>query len=98
MVFFLIIFQSNCQRTNQHGCGNEWNNCEIVLQYMCSDNIRDGTTTNTIPDQPSNCLNNDCNRDIRFGMHEDYGEVFFFLYVFCNHFCFKVLVAFSTSR
>jgi len=58
--------------TNQHGCGNEWNNCEIVLQYMCNDNIRDGTTTNTIPEQPSNCLNNDCNRDIRFGMHEDY--------------------------
>jgi len=58
--------------TNQHGCGNEWNTCEIVIQYMCSPNLRDGTTTNTIPEQPSNCLNNDCNRDIRFGMHEDY--------------------------
>lgn len=58
--------------TNQHGCGNEWNDCQIVLQYMCSPNLRDGTTTNTIPEQPSNCLNNDCNRDIRFGMHEDY--------------------------
>lgn len=39
---------------------------------MCSSNLRDGTTTNTIPEQPSNCANNDCNRDIRFGMHEDY--------------------------
>jgi hypothetical protein len=64
-------------RTNQHGCGNEWNDCQIVIQYMCSPNLRDGTTTNTIPQQPSNCLNNDCNRDIRFGMHEDYGEAHF---------------------
>lgn len=58
--------------TNQHGCGNEWNDCQIILQYMCSPNLRDGTTTNTIPEQPSNCLDNNCNRDIRFGMHEDY--------------------------
>eukprot|EP00045_Choanoeca_perplexa_P015661 m.200161 g.200161 ORF g.200161 m.200161 type:complete len:596 (+) comp17050_c0_seq13:161-1948(+) len=58
--------------TNQHGCGNDDNHCEIVVQYMCHDNVRDGVTTRTIPQQPTNCLNNDCNTDIRYGMHEDY--------------------------
>lgn len=58
--------------TNQHGCGNDYTECEIVIQYMCSDNLRDGVTTRTIPNQPSNCLNNDCNKDVRYGMHEDY--------------------------
>ncbi|EGD81580.1 hypothetical protein PTSG_02295 [Salpingoeca rosetta] len=58
--------------TNQHACGNDYNDCQIVIQYMCSDNLRDGVTTRTIPDQPSNCLNNDCNTDVRYGMHEDY--------------------------
>lgn len=75
----LSFLEFNQFRTNQHGCGNEWNDCQIILQYMCSNNLRDGTTTNTIPDQPSNCLNNDCNRDIRFGMHEDYGNFFGFI-------------------
>lgn len=58
--------------TNQHGCGMSNNDCQIVIQYMCSDKLRDGVTTRTIPDQPSNCLNNDCNNDVRYGMHETY--------------------------
>jgi len=60
------------QWTNQHGCGNSINGCEMVVQYMCSENLRDGVTTRTIPDQPTNCLNNDCNTDVRYGMHESY--------------------------
>eukprot|EP00056_Hartaetosiga_gracilis_P013768 m.231079 g.231079 ORF g.231079 m.231079 type:complete len:1329 (-) comp13895_c4_seq1:92-4078(-) len=66
--------------TNQHGCGNDHNDCQIVIQYMCHDNLRDGVTTRTIPDQPSNCLNNDCNTDVRYGMHEDYDY-----YTNCKH-------------
>ncbi|GFO01892.1 protein dd3-3-like, partial [Plakobranchus ocellatus] len=31
--------------TNQHSCHNQNNHCELVLQYMCHDNVRDGTTT-----------------------------------------------------
>eukprot|EP00730_Choanoeca_flexa_P007634 TRINITY_DN12364_c0_g1_i1.p1 TRINITY_DN12364_c0_g1~~TRINITY_DN12364_c0_g1_i1.p1 ORF type:complete len:1352 (+),score=367.27 TRINITY_DN12364_c0_g1_i1:132-4187(+) len=58
--------------TNQHGCGNDHAHCEIVIQYMCHDNVRDGVTTRTIPQQPTNCLNDDCNTDVRYGMHEDY--------------------------
>ena len=39
---------------------------------MCDDRLRDGATTRTIPEQPSDCANNDCNNDVRYGMHEDY--------------------------
>lgn len=38
---------------------------------MCSANLRDGTDTREIPKSNSQCANNDCNRDLRFGMHED---------------------------
>lgn len=58
--------------TVQHGCGSDVNNCQIIVQYMCDDRLRDGVTTRTIPEQPSNCQNYDCNNDVRFGMHEDY--------------------------
>ncbi|XP_033116568.1 protein DD3-3-like [Anneissia japonica] len=58
--------------TNQHSCGDQNSHCEIILQYMCGDWIRDGTTTSTIPDNPANCYNYDCNRDTRFGMQENY--------------------------
>lgn len=58
--------------TNQHSCGSDYNDCQIVFQYMCDDRLRDGVTTRTIPDQPSNCQNKDCNHDVRYGMHEDF--------------------------
>ncbi len=31
--------------TNQHSCGQENNDCDIVLQYMCSPDLRDGTSS-----------------------------------------------------
>ena len=37
---------------------------------MCSDTIRDGSDTRRIPELNSGCLNGDCNKDFRFGMHE----------------------------
>jgi hypothetical protein len=58
--------------TQQHGCGSEWSDCQIVVQMMCDNRTRDGATTQTIPQNPTNCANNDCNNDVRFGMHEDY--------------------------
>jgi len=39
---------------------------------MCGKNVRDGTTTNTIPDRQRNCDKNDCDTDMEFGMHEDF--------------------------
>ena len=55
--------------TNQHGCGNAQKNvrCNIVLQYMCEDSnpdIRDGTTTNRVPDTEEGYA------DEQFGVHE----------------------------
>jgi hypothetical protein len=44
--------------TNQHSCGNDNSKCQLIMQYMCSDDsegadetliIRDGLTTTTIP-------------------------------------------------
>ena len=28
--------------TNQHACGGTNSHCEVVLQYMCDDKLRDG--------------------------------------------------------
>lgn len=58
--------------TNQHGCGNDDNECQLIVQYMCDDRLRDGVTTRTIPQTPAQCANGDCNNDARYGMHESY--------------------------
>ena len=61
------------QWTSQHSCGVNSNvNCDVVIQYACGDEIRDGQTTNTIPENQSQCANNDCNTDFEYGMHENY--------------------------
>jgi hypothetical protein len=36
------------QFTNQHGCGNEKLNCNIVLQYRCQDDVEDAAPKDTI--------------------------------------------------
>ena len=28
---------------NQHSCGGENNHCEVIIQYMCDKNLRDGS-------------------------------------------------------
>ncbi|XP_071081858.1 protein DD3-3-like [Haliotis cracherodii] len=58
--------------TNQHSCHDANSHCEIILQYMCGDTVRDGATTKTIPETNAQCLKNDCNSDRTYGMHEDY--------------------------
>ncbi|XP_065065855.1 protein DD3-3-like [Rhopilema esculentum] len=60
------------QWTNQHSCNGPNNNCEIIIQYMCSSKIRDGTQTRTIPDKDTSCRSRDCDKDLRYGMHEDF--------------------------
>jgi hypothetical protein len=52
--------------TSQHSCGNPNNNCEVIYQYKCDPRMRDGTTTDTIPDEPASRY------DAKFGMHESY--------------------------
>lgn len=58
--------------TNQHSCGDANSHCELVLQYMCHDKLKDGTSTDTIPLKQTDCANNDCTTDPKYGMHEVY--------------------------
>ena len=45
--------------TNQHSCGQENNDCDIVIQYMCGDEVRDGSdgapADQNAPNTPSFC-------------------------------------------
>jgi len=58
--------------TNQHGCGQAQMNvdCDIIIQYMCDPNIRDGETTDTITQ--ANMAQTDANGDLVYGQHEPY--------------------------
>jgi len=67
--------------TNQHGCGsNPKLQCNLVLQYMCGTTvddptvqIRDGTTTDTIPDNLAGVEATDsATGALKYGMHESY--------------------------
>lgn len=31
--------------TNQHSCADQNSHCEMILQYMCDDRLRDGSST-----------------------------------------------------
>ena len=54
--------------TNQHGLGPNPNTPynEMIFQMMCDSRLRDGTTTETIPDQPGADLN------YKYGRQESY--------------------------
>jgi len=62
----------NIEWTNQHSCGDPNNHCELVIQYMCGNQTRDGTTIRTIPDRRDQCEDWNCDTDLEFGMHENY--------------------------
>lgn len=59
--------------TNQHSCNTARSNCELILQYMCNSDLRDGTRTDTIPDNEAS------SKDQQFGMHENYEH-----YLWCS--------------
>jgi len=70
--YFYTDSEIDMQWTVQHSCGPDSNlNCEVVLQYACEDDLRDGQTTDTIPKRNEDCKNNDCNNDYHYGMHEN---------------------------
>jgi len=57
----------------QHGCNNPgMKGCEVVIQIMTDPLIRDGTTTKTIPTNPANCRNFNCDTDPKYGRHESF--------------------------
>jgi len=71
--YFFTESEIDMQWTVQHSCGPDSNvNCDVILQYACEDNLRDGHETNTIPSIETGCYNNDCNSDFKYGMHEDF--------------------------
>ena len=39
---------------------------------MCGENVRDGSTTKTIPLDQEDCADKNCTTDSEFGMHENY--------------------------
>ncbi|XP_013398503.1 protein DD3-3-like [Lingula anatina] len=71
-VYYYAGSELQMEWTNQHSCGNPNNHCELIIQYMCDEKMRDGATTSTIPDNPMNCANYDCNTDTKYGMNEDF--------------------------
>nr|XP_039260203.1 protein DD3-3-like [Styela clava] len=54
------------QWANQHSCNDENNNCNVVIQYMCDENLRDGTNTD---EAPTEC-DGDCDTNPEYGHHE----------------------------
>eukprot|EP01117_Protostelium_nocturnum_P015521 TRINITY_DN602_c0_g1_i1.p1 TRINITY_DN602_c0_g1~~TRINITY_DN602_c0_g1_i1.p1 ORF type:complete len:607 (-),score=183.22 TRINITY_DN602_c0_g1_i1:50-1870(-) len=66
--------------TAQHGCGNGRNRCNFVIQYMCADvtdpavalRDGDGSTTDTIPDDPVEFMKIGPSGRYVYGMHESY--------------------------
>ena len=63
--------------TAQHACGaNPTDSCQFILQYACdnTNTLRDGTSTNTIPDPANNgnaqCKGGSCDTDATYGRHE----------------------------
>ena len=71
--YFYTDSEIDMQWTVQHSCGPDSNvKCEVVLQYACEDDLRDGQVTDTIPKRSEDCKNNDCNSDFKYGMHESY--------------------------
>jgi len=60
--------------TSQHSCGQENNHCELVIQFMCADSVRDGNTTTTITDDPNTFDDEVTNAPgvKKYGMHETY--------------------------
>lgn len=58
--------------TNQHSCGDINCHCEIILQYACGVDIRDGATIQRIPNVRSQCASSNCQTDPAYGLHESY--------------------------
>jgi hypothetical protein len=50
-MYYYVGSQLMVEWTNQHGCGPDSKqrnvHCELILQYTCGDQVRDGLTTGT---------------------------------------------------
>lgn len=66
-LFYYVGEEVQLEWTNQHACNNAKTNCDLILQFMCDDALRDGTTTKRIPEEEWADLNPE------YGRHESYG-------------------------
>jgi len=57
--------------TNQHACAQPKVTCNLILQYMCGPEVRDGLVTTKIPDN-ANEYNEKVGNVYKYGMHESY--------------------------
>jgi len=85
-MYYYVGSRLTVEWTTQHGCGPESDqknlHCQIILQYMCSGELRDGATEETPPDDAAtyNTIITDPTADktfgggqvYEFGMHESY--------------------------
>jgi hypothetical protein len=44
-MYYYVGSMLSVEWTAQHSCGQENADCDIVLQYMCSPDVRDGTSS-----------------------------------------------------
>jgi hypothetical protein len=44
-MYYLTGSEVLIEWTNQHSCANPHASCDIVLQYMCTETLRDGSVT-----------------------------------------------------
>jgi hypothetical protein len=44
-MYFMTGSEVSIEWTNQHSCANPHAHCDLVIQYMCSESLRDGTVT-----------------------------------------------------
>jgi hypothetical protein len=44
-MFYYAGSKLQIEWTNQHSCHSSNSNCDLIIQYMCSDTLRDGSTT-----------------------------------------------------
>jgi len=80
-LYFYVGSNLMVEWTNQHSCNNPKAHCNIVLQYMCGAQVRDGVVTDTIPDDAgqynvnttrTNPITGETESVFKYGMHEDY--------------------------
>jgi len=77
---YYVGSQLHVEWTNQHACNNPKTYCELVLQYMCAPDVRDGTVTTTIPDNADGAnekvspdpLTGENTEVFKYGMNENY--------------------------
>lgn len=87
-MYFYVGSVLTVEWTNQHSCGNDNNDCDIVLQYMCGPEVRDGFPNGDAnqPNTPDYCDPANpaagCNKNrfntkdgqgnLIYGLHESY--------------------------